>query len=578
MSAPNPSTAFARVLVDEWTRCGVTDVVVAPGSRSTALVLAVADRDDLRTHVHIDERSAGFLAVGLARRSGRPALVVTTSGTATTNLHPAVVEADRSAVPLLVVTSDRPPELRDTDANQTIRQSGLYGGAVRWQVDLGIAEDRREAVAYWRSTADRAHAEATGLGGAAGPVHVNVPFREPTVPESDDGRSTAAPFHHALDGRPDGRPWVEVSLAPRVPDPALAGRLARHLGSVGRGLIVTGEGGPGPDALHRLAEVLRWPVVAEPLSGARDREGVIATHHHLLASESFTEEHRPELILRFGRGGLSRNLMRLLGADTPQVAVLADRRWSDPQRAATEIVVADPTLLCGALSAQLDPATDDAWRSAWREADRRASDAIEEALTDGELSEPAAVRAATRATPDQTALVVASSMPVRDLDAFMVPRSGLTIHGNRGASGIDGFVSTTLGVALAHEGPTLALAGDLSILHDSNGFLLDAGGDVGDVTFVVLNNDGGGIFHFLPQASEDEHFERIFGTPHGRSFADLAAFHRIGYQLVTDRKEFEDLVAEPDGRRLLEVRTDRAANVELHRRIVDAVAAALSSP
>ena len=576
MSAPNPSTAMARVLVDEWVRCGVTDVVVAPGSRSTALVFAVADREDLRLHVQIDERSAGFLAVGIGRATGRPAVVVTTSGTATANLHPAVAEADRSGVPLLAVTADRPPELRDTDANQTMRQVGLYGAAVRWQADLGVAEDRADAVAYWRSTAARSVAEAAGMGRAPGPVHLNAPFREPTVPLDDDGRSAASPFSHPLDGRADGAAWVDVLVAPRLVDPARIERVAGRMAGR-RGIIIAGEGAGEADAVHALGGALGWPVLATALSGVRDRAGVVSTYHHLLASRPWAAEHAPEVVLRLGRVGPSKQVMRLLAHEVQQFAVLPDARWSDPERSTTDLLVGDPSEVCRRLAAATAEPAPDGWRESWEGADGRARRAINDVFAGSDaLSEPQVAFATAIAVPRPSSLVVASSMPVRDLDAFMPPRPDLAVYGNRGVSGIDGFVSTTLGVALAHDGPTTALAGDLSLLHDGNGFLLDAGADVGDVTFVVLNNDGGGIFHFLPQARYPDRLERLFATPHGRDLATLAAFHGVEHHLVDAADELEQLVAGPSGIRIVEVRTDRTENVTLHEQLQAAVDGALA--
>lgn len=576
MTAPNPSTAQALALVDELARCGVTEAVVAPGSRSTALVFALSREERIRTHVQIDERSAGFLAVGMARATGRPAVVVTTSGTATANLHPAVVEADRAAVPLLLVTADRPPEARDTDANQTIRQVGLYGGSVRWSVDLAVAEDREAAVAYWRSTVCRAYAEALGLGGAAGPVHLNAPFREPTVPLSDDGRSEAAAFGGPVAGRPGGARWVDIALPRRTPSDEAIEAVAGRCRSVRRGVIVAGEGSPNADALHELAERLGWPVLAEPLSGARDRPEAISTYHHLLGHEPFAADHTPELVLRFGRAGLSANLMRLLGSGVEQIAVLPDGRWSDPRRATTRAVVADPDEVCGDLLERSESSeTDPRWSDAWRRADRAATEAVVDALGEGGgLNEPATARWTASGAPEGAALVVGSSMPVRDLDAFMAPRSGLEVYGNRGASGIDGFVSSALGVALGHTGPTVALAGDLSLLHDANGFLAEPR-DVA-LTIVVVNNDGGGIFHFLPQSRFPDELERLFATPHGRDLGAIVRAYGVDHEVVGSRDELQELVAAPEGVRVVEVRTERGANVALHERISEAVRAALA--
>ncbi len=581
MNAQNPSHALALVVVDELARCGVTDAVLAPGSRSTALAMALHDDPRLRLHVQIDERSAGFVAVGLARATGRPAVVVTTSGGATANLHPAVVEADTGRVPLLVLTSDRPPELRHTASNQTIDQLKLYGDAVRWFCEVGVPEDRDGSVAYWRSTLARAHAEAIGVRDAPGPVHLNLAFREPTVPAVDDGRSRVAqPFSQPLDGRAGGAPWVDVTRPPARLDRDAVDALAGRIAATPRGLLVLGDTtadlGPALD----LAERAGWPVVAEPLSNARRDGRALAHAPLLLAAPAFAAAHRPDLVLRIGRSGLARGLSELLGADVPQVVVDPHGTWVDPDRAMRELVVADPASLCGAVADRLAAAAGSDWLDGWRDADRRATSTVR-AILDGDdtPSEPRTARDVAGALPDGASLVVASSMPVRDLDAHLLPRRGLHVLGNRGASGIDGFVSTALGVALAWDGPTVALAGDLSLLHDGNGFLLRPDVERLDCTFVVVNNDGGGIFHFLPQADHPGPFERVFGTPHGLDLADLARLHRLDHVHVTRAQDLGPAVlagVEDGGIRIVEVRTDRHANVALHRRIQREVAAALA--
>jgi 2-succinyl-5-enolpyruvyl-6-hydroxy-3-cyclohexene-1-carboxylate synthase len=579
IQAANPSHALALVLVDELARCGVTEAVVAPGSRSTALAMALHDDPRLRLHVEIDERSAGFLALGLARVTGRPAVVVTTSGSATANLHPAVVEADQGAVPLLVLTADRPPELRHTGANQAIDQLKLYGDAVRWFCEVGVPEDRPGAVAHWRSTACRAVAEAVGLRGPAGPVHANLAFREPTVPATDDGRTRAeGPFRQPLEGRADRRAWTTVDLPPRqVPDAelrAFAGRLA----ATERGLLVIGDTTARPGPVHALAAATGWPVVAEPTSGARCGPHVVAHAGPLLGVAGFRDAHRPDLVLRVGRPTVSRAVLGLLDDRVPQVVVTPDGSWHDPTRAATDLVVADPDLLLQALADQLPVAATSDWRRSWLDADADAATAVAEVLA-GEpaVTEPGACRAALAAVPDGGALVVASSMPIRDLDAWAPAREGVRVLANRGASGIDGFVSTALGVALAHDGPTVALAGDLSFLHDRNGLLVRPDVEQLDLVLVVVDNDGGGIFHFLPQAGWPGSFERVFGTPHGLDLADVARTHGLEYVAPEPRDLAHEVGrrARAGGLHLVHVVTDRHGNRDLHARLQAAVADAV---
>jgi 2-succinyl-5-enolpyruvyl-6-hydroxy-3-cyclohexene-1-carboxylate synthase len=590
MHAANPAHALALVLVDELARGGVTDAVLAPGSRSTALAMALHDEPRIRLHVEIDERAAGFLALGLARATGRPAPVVVTSGSAVANLHPAVVEADTGLVPLLLLTADRPPELRSTGANQAIDQAGLFGTAVRWQADLGVAEDREGSNALWRSSVCRALAASRGDGQApAGPVHLNLPFREPTVPLSDDGRNRVpGPYTSALDGRADRGPWTRTTVAPRrLEDEELRG-LAGRLLATERGLIVAGAATPlagtaaAAGVVHELARAAGWPVLAEPTSGLRTDPATVVAHAPLLAGHpAFLRELTPDLVLRIGRTGLSREVAGLLTAKVPQLLLGADGTWDDPERAVGERLVADVHATVAALAVHLALPTSSAWAARWRELDVAAAAAIDAVLDrDDEPSEPRTARDLLAGLPSGATLVVASSMPIRDLDRFARPRPDVTVVANRGASGIDGFVSTVLGVALGSEGPVVALTGDLSLLHDANGFLVAPDAPGIDATFVVVDNDGGGIFSFLPQAGFPGSFERVFGTPHGRDLADLARFHRLGYQAVTGAAALVPAVhaaLAAGGQHLVHVRTDRAANLALHRELTAAVHAAVGA-
>ncbi|WP_368070827.1 2-succinyl-5-enolpyruvyl-6-hydroxy-3-cyclohexene-1-carboxylic-acid synthase [Nitriliruptor sp.] len=590
MRAQNPSHAQALVLVDELARCGVTDAVLAPGSRSAALAMTLHDDPRIRLHVEVDERSAGFLAVGLGRGSGRPAAVVVTSGSAVANLHPAVIEADTGGVPLLLLTADRPPELRGTGANQAIDQLHLFGGSVRWFCEVGVAEDREDAPAYWRSVVARGVAAAVGLGASAGPVHLNLPFREPTVPASDDGRTSAPPFASPTEGRSDRRPWVTVTRAPRRPNDEDVAALAGRILATERGLIVVGATGVsaaddhvGP--IHALARASGYPVLAEPASNARV-PGAIAHAHHLLGHAGFAGAHRPDLVLRIGRTGVSRNLARLLGSDVPQVLIDPDGSWHDPERAIADLLVADVAATCTALADLLAVPASSEWAARWHDADAAAEGALT-AVLDGDdtLTEPRLARDLAAVLPDATTLVVGSSMPIRDLDQVLRPRDGLRIVANRGASGIDGVVSTALGVAIADatsEGPdrrpTVALIGDLTLLHDANGLLLSADLERLDCTFVVADNDGGGIFSFLPQAGYPASFERVFGTPHGRDLAHLAALHSMGYHRVERAADLRGVLTatrRSGGLQLIHVRTDRAANRQLHERMTRTVHDAL---
>ncbi|MDQ1695795.1 MAG: 2-succinyl-5-enolpyruvyl-6-hydroxy-3-cyclohexene-carboxylate synthase, partial [Frankiaceae bacterium] len=514
----NAGAAFAAVVVDELTRHGVTDAVIAPGSRSTPLALALLSDPRVRLHVRIDERSAGFLALGIARTSERPVPVLCTSGTATAHLHAAALEADQSRVPLLLFTADRPAELRGVGANQTVDQVGLYGSAVRWSCDVGVPESRPESVAYWRSVVSRAVAVAAGRSsGPAGPVHVNLPLREPLT-ATDDGVG----FPYPVDGRPGGAPWTDASRGSSQPPTALADQI----GSARRGVLVAGDGLGRSDAaaVASLAARAGWPLIAEPHSNARSGSQALRGTDALLRDPDYVRGHRPDLVVVAGRVGLSRTLLAWLAA-TPHVIVDRDGMWWDPTRSAVSVVRADVSAL-----ARLPATTADAgWLESWLEPAKAAGAAIDAVLDETDaLTEPRVARDVAASLPEGAALVVASSMPIRDLDLTMQPRSDLRIVANRGVSGIDGFVSTASGVALANSGPTWALAGDLSVLHDVNGLLVGPGEVRPDLTVVVVNNDGGGIFSLLPQASGDAAaFERLFGTPHGVDIQQLATAYAV---------------------------------------------------
>jgi 2-succinyl-5-enolpyruvyl-6-hydroxy-3-cyclohexene-1-carboxylate synthase len=541
----NPSTALARVLVDELVRSGVREAVLSPGSRSAPLAFALHDADRagrLRLHVRIDERSAAFLALGLAKESGRPVPVVTTSGTATANLHPAVLEASHAHVPLLLLTADRPPELRGAGANQTVDQVGLYGGAVRLFVEVGAPEERAGQNAYWRSMTCRALAAATD-----GPVHLNLGLREPLVPEDGD-------WVEPLEGRPDGAPWTAVLPAARTrPADDLPARTVVVIGDCPRELAA--------EALE-LARVRGFPVVAEPSSSAWSDE-VVRAAELVLGAPGWLDAHAPERVLVVGRPTLSRVVARLSVA-APADVVGDAAQWTDPARRAVRMLPGVPTP---------DGPVDPEWLSSWTAAGDAARKAVDEALADG-LSEPAVAAEVVAAAEEL--LVVGSSKPVRDL--FLAGgREGLRVLANRGAAGIDGTVSTAVGAALAHGRRTLALLGDLTFLHDANGLVLGPGEPRPDLTIVVVNNDGGAIFGLLEQGAPEhaEAFERVFGTPHGVDLRALCAATRTPYALAQTREELRTALT-GDGLRVVEVRTDRADAVQVDRALRAAVASALS--
>lgn len=549
----SPQATFCATLVDEWVRAGARHAVVSPGSRSTPLVLALAAREELTLHVVLDERSAGFVALGLGRATGGPAILVCTSGTAALNHHPAVVEAELAAVPLLVCTADRPPDLHEVGAPQTIEQVGLYGRSPRWSLDL---DPLALPPLSWRSIGSRAVAEAT-----AGPVHLNVRLREPFLEE--DGPLPA--------GRDAGAPWHRNATAPLrwEPDTELLGRLdGRRL------LVVAGEG--ADDGGTAWLEQAPWPVLADPLSGLRrPAPGVVCAFDQIVRAAP--AELAPDVVLHLGRPPASKALTQWIDEISAEhVVVERGRGWSDPGRRAGLRLQASPGPVAAALAARTSPPKDH--REAWTEAEAAAQEAIDSVLAGHpEVTEPAVARTLTAVLRPGAQLFVSSSMPIRDVEWFGVPREGLRVRANRGANGIDGITSTALGVALGAPGRhTVALLGDLAFLHDAaalNGLRSRRC----SLTLVVVDNRGGGIFSFLPQASflARERFEELFGTPHDVDLTALLAAHRIPCAEVEAQRQLEPLLEEAataGGVRALVARTDRTANVAVHRDIAAAVA------
>lgn len=554
----NPSTALARVLVDELARCGLDEAVVAPGSRSTPLALALADHPAIRTHVRIDERSASFLALGLARTSRRATALVCTSGTAAANFHPAVLEADQSNVPLLLLTADRPPELRGTGANQTVDQIGLYGSAVRHFTEVGVPEAVPGMIAYWRSVACRAWASTTAEH--PGPVHLNLAFRDPLVPDED---THAVQWPESLDGRDDSTPWITL--------PHQSGNSAPlELPPVERGVIICGDGDYDPVEYLALAARTGWPLLAEPTSNAR-RADAISTYRHLLASPEFTARHTPELVVTVGRPGLSRQVLSYLRGAHRHIVVSTPASFADPVRTATDVVPA--------VSPPSDPVPDTGWSRSWHDAEATARLAIDTVLDREEtFSELRLARDLAGHMPNGALLFAGSSMPIRDLDATMRPRCGARILGNRGVSGIDGSVSAAVGAALAHQSQggegAYALIGDLAALHDQNGLVIGPGESRPDLAVIVANNNGGGIFSGMEQAGHAG-FERLFGTPHGVEMEHVAAMAGLAYSQVDHPSELPKALY-GEGLRLIEVRTERSDAADLRSRIQDAVDQAVS--
>jgi 2-succinyl-5-enolpyruvyl-6-hydroxy-3-cyclohexene-1-carboxylate synthase len=591
----NPSTALATVLVDELVRQGVRHLVLCPGSRSAPLAYAAQDAaraGRLTLHVRVDERSAGFLAVGLAKLTRVPAVVVTTSGTAVANLHPAVLEAHHAVVPLVVLSADRPAELRGTGANQTTVQPGMFGRAVRWEHDLAapdpapaadLAEARSAdgaeagadatAVSAWRALARTAVGYARGDEGVddePGPVHLNVQLREPLVPTDDDAWSPdllepSAPGSGTLH---DAAPPASGTDRGR---PTAAG-----IGPTPRTLVVVGDLPASGQFEHVLAWAAShgWPVVAEPFGG-HPREDVVRHGPLVLSVSGWLDSHRPDRVVTVGRVTLSRPVAALMRRPDVRLEAVRTHRWVE----ATPGVSAVHD--CAVLDV-LGDATDvrtDGWRAQWQRAGAAVADAVA-AEPPPWPTGPAVARSLLGQLPDGSTLFVGSSNSVRDLDvAAVAGGNGITVVASRGLAGIDGCVSTAVGLALAGDGATYALMGDLTFLHDSNGLLIGPHEPVPDLTLVVVNDDGGGIFTLLepgePARAAD--FERIFGTPTGTDLSALCVAHGVAHQRISSPEDFASALRAPGrGIRVLEVGVERDAHRTLHARMRQLAAEALS--
>jgi 2-succinyl-5-enolpyruvyl-6-hydroxy-3-cyclohexene-1-carboxylate synthase len=546
----NRTYAPLQAFVDELVRCGLRHAVTCPGSRNAPLILTLVGHPGIEAVSVIDERAAGFVALGLAKATGRPAAVTCTSGTAAANLHPAVVEAWEARVPLIVLTADRPPELRRVGAGQAIDQLNLYGSAAKWFVEVGNHEPGRETAVHHRALACRAY--WTAGGGRPGPVHLNFPLREPLAPVAEELPADD------WSGREDGRPWTELREHASAPHADDVHGLAARIAAAPRGAIVCG---PTPEDVAepavRLAEQAGWPLLAEPTSGVRcgehDRSHVVAHYDVLLRVERFSRDHAPQLVLRVGDTPTSKPLRGWL-AGAPQVVLDPHAAWHEPTRRAELLLHAAAAPTLDALAATLEMRSaerDPDWLASWREADALVTPALAESP---DPFEPKVLAGLEPELPDDALVWVSSSMPIRDVEAYFpqTPKR-LRFLANRGANGIDGVVSSALGAALGSGRPTWLLTGELALLHDVGGLLAARRAGV-DLRIVCLNNGGGAIFDFLPLA---EHAEPALYEEH------IAAPARV------------DLAQLAPG--LTEVRTERNQNVALHQAVVERVARALNS-
>jgi 2-succinyl-5-enolpyruvyl-6-hydroxy-3-cyclohexene-1-carboxylate synthase len=577
---PSANRLWAGLIVEELVRTGVEFFCVAPGSRSTPLVAALASNPKAKNLVHFDERGAAFAALGYARATGRPAAWITTSGTAVANGLPAVVEAATDAVPMILLTADRPPELRETGANQTVIQPDIFGGYARWSFDLPAPEPNLDP-AMVLTTVDQAVYRARRA--PKGPVHLNLMFREPFLPdpEEDLGEELPTPARW----RRSGEPYTRYVASGPALDPEEVQRLWEALRPVKRGLVVAGrlKSRKQGEAALRLAETLGWPLLPDVGSQVRlgTTSGNLAAYHDaLLESEPFKQAHAPEAVLHVGGRALSKRLERFLvrSCPNPYIVVRENPFRLDPGHQVTHSVEADVVGFCDALTqaAGENPPVVPTWSVGWREASERVDLYLERLFVGAkELNEPLVARLISRHIPEGHGLCVASSMPIRDVDTFAATDGAIVpVAANRGASGIDGTVATAAGFARGSGRPVTLLIGDLALLHDLNSLAMLRGLPV---VVVVLNNDGGAIFSFLPVARHKEFFEPYFGTPQGVSFEGAAKMFGLAYERPRTAGEFAETYHAASIRNapaLIEVRTDREENVALHRRLFSKISEA----
>ncbi len=572
MTSANDTYTLLNAFVDELARCGMRDACTSPGSRCTPLVLSLARERRLRCHSHIDERCAGFFALGAAKASGLPVAVACTSGTAVAELLPAVVEAHEARVPLIVLSADRPPELRDVGAGQTIDQLKIFGGFAKWFFEVGNHEADAERVRWMRTLACRAY--WTALEGRPGVVHLNFPLREPLVCEQ--------PVPAAGGARPDAHPLLTRSRSrvlasedERSPEMAFSG--------CRRGVVVAGrhERTPLGEAAAGFCERTGWPLLADPLSGARRGEAAVAHYDALLRDPAFAAANRPDIVLRVGDLPTSKPLRSWLAGmrDVPQAVLDAEGARQDPDVTLCRDFALEPAATLATLRA---PSAERDWLAGWRSADERAAEAILGTLAASGLSEPAVAAELGVLLPEHATLFVASSMPVRDIETFWPVRADPPrVLCNRGANGIDGTVSSAFGAAAASRAPTVLLIGDVALAHDLSALLAARRLDL-KLTIVLLDNEGGGIFDFLPVAgagTERSIYTEHIATPTSLDFARAAALYGLGHETVADvaglRAALERALAAPESS-IVEARTRRDANVALHREVWSAVAGSLS--
>ncbi|MCM3444425.1 2-succinyl-5-enolpyruvyl-6-hydroxy-3-cyclohexene-1-carboxylic-acid synthase [Metabacillus halosaccharovorans] len=573
MKTSDSLTRFVASFVDELTRLGVNKAVISPGSRSTPLAMLMAEHPKLSCYMNIDERSAGFFALGLAKEKKKPVVLVCTSGTAAANYYPAIVEARYARVPLIVLTADRPHELRDVGAPQAIDQVQMYGNYPKWFVDVALPEEEVGMYRYVRTIAGRAF--AISASHPAGVVHLNFPFREPLIPnlslsnlwEAEDDRLS---YLHTIQGLPQ----LEKSQIKDIAD---------IMKGIAKGLIICGEQNDSEfiSAVKEMSGKLKYPILADPLSqlrsGKSDKQGIIEGYDSILKDPEMINILKPELIIRFGPMPVSKPLMLMLknNPDITQIIVDPSEEYRDPTLNAAHMIVCNHTKFCEDLSEILEECVSNQFYNDWILSNTIYQDMIEHELGQiNDLFEGKIVRELQHALPDGSCLVVGSSMPIRDVDTFFRNTDKeIRVLANRGANGIDGVVSTALGISAVSIEPAFLLIGDLSFFHDFNGLLAAKMNNL-DLTIILVNNDGGGIFSFLPQSKEEKHFETLYGTPIGIDFSKVVDMYQGEYEKINSWDELHTYFRDKwsnRGLKVIEIETNRTTRVNIHRELLDHV-------
>ncbi len=577
MSHQESLTAYLAAFVTELVYSGVTDVVVSPGSRSTPMAMVMAENPDLNIHIHVDERSAAFFALGIAKAANKPVAILCTSGTAAANYFPAIVEARYSRVPLIVLTADRPHELREVGAPQAIDQIHLYGQHVKWFAEMALPEENKEMIRYARTVCARAAAIASAA--PAGPVHLNFPFREPLIPKLDENL-------FKMDERPKG--YMKVNNGELTADDFLFEEIAAKLSGKEKGIIVCGNIADErfANALTGLSEILKFPILADPLSqlrsGEHSLENIIEAYDTFLRNEDAKTFLKPDVILRFGAMPISKALTIFLKENhaAEQFVVDGGGGWRDPAALSTEMIFCSETLFCEKLLAISETKEATGFLEKWKKINELTKETLKQIPDIQELSEGKLFYQLAEMLPADATLFVGNSMPIRDLDSFFLnnPKS-IKVMANRGANGIDGTVSTALGAALYSKSLYLIL-GDLTFFHDLNGLIAAKIHNI-DINIILINNNGGGIFSFLPQSEHPKHFELLFGTPLNIEFEHAVKMFNGRFTKITDwdhfHTEMKNSQQDSSGINVFEIVTKRDRNRDEHREIWQTVSLEISN-